>query len=489
MVKQRTLFSLEQLKFQALTRRIKYRTIKITTDFKNKLKETKKLAYLYGNLSFNTIERTAKRATTLSGKQMHNFAIILESRLDVILYRIRFFKTISTAREWISNGWVVVNGNPVTVHSYELRAGDVISIIPEKHYLLHQEIISDITKKFSYSSFLTNKKNRYLNNTSSFTGFGSLRFYLTKSFLRKGSHIFWRNQKINHLADKSSINHGKSEICQRSSYKSTIYNSLNGFSYLYKTPLTVRRILNKTYLLKNQIDNQNRSLFRIRYYKRQTNLSASRALIRASMLWHLYKKYLLNAVFSTKRQPLLLNKKQSIYFSPWKNINRRRNKLYFQTGKGASYFKKRTIKRVWKNVGLRLKQKTSRKGYSWLCNKNQNRLIGNIKSFQSYTKTKSSPFRKNSKFGRKNFFYNRNNHIIINKYDTKKGTGKKNKGNQYFDNTKYNIKKRYRFGGQKPINIEVSYKTLTAVYLYSPQLLFYPALIDFDYVLRRVWRK
>ena len=482
MVKQRTLFSLEQLKFQALTRRIKYRTIKITTDFKNKLKETKKLAYLYGNLSFNTIERTAKRATTLSGKQMHNFAIILESRLDVILYRIRFFKTISTAREWISNGWVVVNGNPVTVHSYELRAGDVISIIPEKHYLLHQEIISDITKKFSYSSFLTSKKDRYLNNRSSFTGLDSLRFYLTKSFLRKGSHLFWRNQRINHLADKSSIYHGKSEIWPAR-------GSLNGISYLYKTALTVRRILNKTYLLKNQINNQNRSLFRIRYYKRQTNLSASRALIRASMLWHLYKKYLLNAVFSAKKGPLLLNKKQSIYFSPSKNINRRRKGVYFQTGKGASYFKKRTIKTVWKNLGLRLKQKTSRKGYSWLCNKNQNRLIGNIKSFQSYRKIKSSPFRKNSKFGRKNFFYNKNNHIIINKYDTKKGTGKKNKGKESFYNTKYNIKKRYRFGGQKPIHMEVSYKTLTAVYLYSPQLLFYPALIDFDYILRRVWRK
>ena len=79
-------FSPDQLKMELVKRQIK------TSEFKNQLKERKKLSILYGNLSKKQIKKLYFQANEYQGEKKANWLRLLESRLDVVLFRICFFK-------------------------------------------------------------------------------------------------------------------------------------------------------------------------------------------------------------------------------------------------------------------------------------------------------------------------------------------------------------------------------------------------------------
>ena len=96
--------------------------------YKSAINRTQKLGLLYGNLSKKEIFRTIQRAEKYRGVLRENILRVLESRLDVILYRIGFFKTIPSARQWIIHRKILVNQQVVTIPHYQVKAGDVISV-------------------------------------------------------------------------------------------------------------------------------------------------------------------------------------------------------------------------------------------------------------------------------------------------------------------------------------------------------------------------
>ena len=149
------IFSLEQLFASFYKKQSKYRKSSV---FKNLLEERKKLSIIYGCLGEKQIQKLGLQAKKYDGKFDENLIKILERRLDVALFRICFFPTVFSAKQWINHKHVYVNNSLVTLPGYQLKAGDIITIAPEKKSILKRKISNFIAEKirirsrhFSYS--------------------------------------------------------------------------------------------------------------------------------------------------------------------------------------------------------------------------------------------------------------------------------------------------------------------------------------------------
>ena len=102
--------------------------------------ERRKIRILYGNLSNKELETLARSAIPLRGEKFGNMFKLLESRLDVVLYRANLFPSIKVAQQWIRRGAVAVNGRIETLGARRLSPGDVVkpttSFLPALHIFL-----------------------------------------------------------------------------------------------------------------------------------------------------------------------------------------------------------------------------------------------------------------------------------------------------------------------------------------------------------------
>jgi ribosomal protein S4 len=69
------------------------------------------------------------------------FLELFESRLDTVLYRAKFGKSMRGAQQLVVHGKVLVNNKIVRSKSYVLKSGDLISINPEHHLLVEENIV------------------------------------------------------------------------------------------------------------------------------------------------------------------------------------------------------------------------------------------------------------------------------------------------------------------------------------------------------------
>ena len=91
------------------------------------LMEKQKLRHMYG-LSEKQFANLFDKASKMQGITGENFMILLESRLDNLVYRLGFANTRAGARQLVSHGHVTVNGKKVDIASYLVQPGDVISL-------------------------------------------------------------------------------------------------------------------------------------------------------------------------------------------------------------------------------------------------------------------------------------------------------------------------------------------------------------------------
>jgi small subunit ribosomal protein S4 len=91
------------------------------------LGEKQKLRHMYGLMErqFRRYFETALRKRGVTGETLLQ---MLETRLDNVIYRLGFANSRSAARQLVSHGHVTVNNRKVNVSSYNLKAGDAISI-------------------------------------------------------------------------------------------------------------------------------------------------------------------------------------------------------------------------------------------------------------------------------------------------------------------------------------------------------------------------
>ena len=97
------------------------------SNYSVQLTEKQKVRFMYG-----ISEKQFKKLVTESGKMKgvhgENLFILLESRLDNLVYRIGFANTRRGARQLVNHGHITVNGKKVDIPSYRAKPGDVISL-------------------------------------------------------------------------------------------------------------------------------------------------------------------------------------------------------------------------------------------------------------------------------------------------------------------------------------------------------------------------
>ena len=98
-----------------------------TSDYGVQLREKQKLRRMYGVLErqFANYYVEAARRTGSSGE---NLLKLLECRLDNVVYRMGFAATRSEARQLVAHKAIAVNDGVVTIASYQVKAGDIITV-------------------------------------------------------------------------------------------------------------------------------------------------------------------------------------------------------------------------------------------------------------------------------------------------------------------------------------------------------------------------
>jgi small subunit ribosomal protein S4 len=91
------------------------------------LQEKQKLRHMYG-VTERQFRNLFDKAGKLSGKHGENFMILLESRLDNVVYRLGLARTRRAARQLVNHGHILVDGSRVDIPSYRVSAGQTISL-------------------------------------------------------------------------------------------------------------------------------------------------------------------------------------------------------------------------------------------------------------------------------------------------------------------------------------------------------------------------
>ena len=95
--------------------------------YSTQLKEKQKIKFTYGMLE-KQFRTYFKKATQMKGETGLNLLVLLESRLDNVVYKLGFGPTRSSARQLVSHAHFMVNGVKVNIASYRLKPGDVIQV-------------------------------------------------------------------------------------------------------------------------------------------------------------------------------------------------------------------------------------------------------------------------------------------------------------------------------------------------------------------------
>lgn len=117
------------------------------TDYGVQLREKQKLKKIYGMLEKQFL-LTFNSAEKMAGKTGENLIMLLERRLDNVVFRMHFATSRNQARQLVSHGHIFVNGKRVDIPSYRLKEGDVVQVAENSQKLV---IIKDSLKEFSKS--------------------------------------------------------------------------------------------------------------------------------------------------------------------------------------------------------------------------------------------------------------------------------------------------------------------------------------------------
>ena len=115
------------------------------SEYGMQLREKQKAKFIYGVLE-KQFRRYYERARKMNGITGENLMVLLESRLDNVVFRLGFARTRREARQTVTHGHFTVNGRRVDIPSYLVKPGDVIAVgekyrdlLPIKEALIQSE--------------------------------------------------------------------------------------------------------------------------------------------------------------------------------------------------------------------------------------------------------------------------------------------------------------------------------------------------------------
>jgi len=132
------------LGYDKKSNRTSARAGKKMSEYGLQLREKQKAKFIYGVLEkpFRNYYEKADRMKGLTGE---NLMIMLERRLDSIVFRMGFARTRREARQIVGHKHVLVNGKCINIPSYLIKAGDVIEIREKSKSLQRYKDIVEVT--------------------------------------------------------------------------------------------------------------------------------------------------------------------------------------------------------------------------------------------------------------------------------------------------------------------------------------------------------
>ena len=123
------------------------------SNYTRQLREKQKARRVYGVLErqFRRYFHEAERRTGLAGE---NLLILLETRLDNVVYRLGLADSRNQARQLVQHGHFTVNGRKTNIPSFAVRVGDVIAVRPESRQTRYFKIRKDLLGKRSVPPWL-----------------------------------------------------------------------------------------------------------------------------------------------------------------------------------------------------------------------------------------------------------------------------------------------------------------------------------------------
>ncbi|MBR5301106.1 MAG: 30S ribosomal protein S4 [Bacteroidales bacterium] len=97
------------------------------SEYGTQLKEKQKVKYTYGLLE-RQFRNLYERASRMKGQKGENLIILLESRLDNIVYRMGVAPTRAAARQLVSHAHITLNGEVCNIPSAHVKPGDVVAV-------------------------------------------------------------------------------------------------------------------------------------------------------------------------------------------------------------------------------------------------------------------------------------------------------------------------------------------------------------------------
>ena len=120
------------------------RSGKKVSEYGLQLREKQKAKFIYGVLE-KPFRNYYEKADRMKGMTGSNLMIMLESRLDNVIFRLGFARTRREARQMVDHKMFTVNGKLVFIPSYQVKAGDVIEVRENKRSSQHFKDIFEVT--------------------------------------------------------------------------------------------------------------------------------------------------------------------------------------------------------------------------------------------------------------------------------------------------------------------------------------------------------
>ncbi len=130
---------------------------KKSSEYGVQLQEKQKVRFMYG-LTEKQFHKVFDKAQKMPGIAGENLLMLLESRLDNLVYRLGMAKTRRAARQIVNHGHILVNNKKVDIPSYRVMPGDTISV--KENSLNHPAILASLENKVTVPAYLEfdNKK-------------------------------------------------------------------------------------------------------------------------------------------------------------------------------------------------------------------------------------------------------------------------------------------------------------------------------------------
>ncbi len=132
------------LGYDKKSNRTSARAGKKISEYGLQLREKQKAKFIYGVLE-KPFRNYYNRADRMKGQTGENLMVMLESRLDSVVFRMGFARTRREARQVVGHKHFLVNGKPVQIPSYLLKAGDVVEVREKAKSLQRYKDILEVT--------------------------------------------------------------------------------------------------------------------------------------------------------------------------------------------------------------------------------------------------------------------------------------------------------------------------------------------------------